>query len=152
MPHLATDMEAIHTATGLLRELMGTAVWAIMASGPQTLSPDTAMDMEDMEVMADMADMDTVGMEAMVMARDLLNPDMAMDMEDMVAMDMEGMVAMDMEGMVVTGTMVNCTQESPPLQNMLATKKMQPQPHCHTLNQYSSTHKCLPFRVQIYQM
>jgi len=118
MPHLATDMEAIHTATGLLRELMGTAV---MASGPQTLSPDTAMDMEDMEVMADMADMDTVGMEATVMARDLLNPDMAMDMEDMVAMDMEGMV--------VTGTMVNCTQEPPPLQNMLATKKMQLQPH-----------------------
>merc|ERR1712226_1211671 len=80
------------------------------------LSPDT-----DMEVMADMVAMDMLVTEDMDMARDLLNPDMAMDMEDMVAMDMEGMV--------VTGTMVNCTQEPPPLQNMLATKKMQLQPH-----------------------
>jgi len=96
MPPLATDMEATHIATGLLREPMATAVLAIMASAPQTLSPDTAM---DMEVTADMADMDTVDMEATVMARDLPSPDMAMDMEDMVATDTEGME--------VTGTMVN---------------------------------------------
>jgi len=75
---------------------MATAVLAIMASALQMLSPDTAM---DMEVMADMEDMDTADMEAMVMARDLLSPDMAMDMEDMVAMDTEAME--------VTGTMVN---------------------------------------------
>ena len=46
MPPLATDMEATHTATGLLRELMDMAVLAIMASAPQMLSPDTAMDMD----------------------------------------------------------------------------------------------------------
>ena len=96
MPPLATDMEATHTATGLLRELMDMAVLAIMASAPQMLSPDTAM---DMEVMEGMAAMDTVDMEAMVMARDLLSPDMAMDIEDMLAMDTEAME--------VTGTMVN---------------------------------------------
>jgi len=90
------DMEATHIATGLLREPMATVVLAIMASAPQTLSPDTAM---DMEVTADMADMDTVDMAATVMARDLPSPDMAMDMEDMVATDTEGME--------VTGTMVN---------------------------------------------
>ena len=96
MPPLATDMEATHTATGLLKELMDTAVLAIMASAPQMLSPDTAM---DLEVMEGMAAMDTGDMEAMVMARDLLSPDMAMDMEDMLAMDTEAME--------VTGTMVN---------------------------------------------
>ena len=60
MPPLATDMEATHTATGLLRELMATAVLAIMASAPQTLSPDTAMDMEVMEDTVLVAMEDTV--------------------------------------------------------------------------------------------
>ena len=91
------------------------AVLAIMASAPQMLSPDTAM---DMEVMAAMAAMDTVDMEATVMARDLLSPDMAMDMEDMVATDTEGME--------VTGTMVN------PGTNIRATNKCSLNQICHT--------------------